>query len=200
LAIRLVNSSDLLVYVHVLTEAQRQTACQAADASGLYGTRIYVGHARNGKIQIVDYIADGVVANVVSASISRTEALRVMRPGAKALLGKEVLTKPHPDVRVRLHIALYMEKVNNCTTLWVLCLSGSDWILRKFIGNVERLPVDQHLLLALVAPRALLCNEGTKDSWTNPQDSQLTPLTASLWKILRVTAEFVLLALKVNIK
>jgi hypothetical protein len=38
LAISLVNSSDLLVYVHVLTEAQRQTACQAADAAGLYGT------------------------------------------------------------------------------------------------------------------------------------------------------------------
>jgi outer membrane protein assembly factor BamB len=97
LAIRLVNSSDLLVYVHVLTEAQRQTACHAADAAGLYGTRIYVGHARNGKIQIADNIADGVVANGDSAGISRTEALRVMRPGAKALLGKEILTKPIPD-------------------------------------------------------------------------------------------------------
>ena len=97
LAIRLVNSSDLLVYVHVLTEAQRQTACQAADAAGLYGTRIYVGYARNGEIQLADNIADGVVAKGDPASISRTEALRVMRPGAKALLGKEVLTKPIPD-------------------------------------------------------------------------------------------------------
>jgi hypothetical protein len=65
LVIRLVNSSDLLVYVHVLTEAQRQTACRAADAAGLYGTRIYFGHARNGKI--ADNIADGVVANGGSA-------------------------------------------------------------------------------------------------------------------------------------
>ncbi|MCP4260981.1 MAG: PQQ-binding-like beta-propeller repeat protein [Planctomycetes bacterium] len=97
LAIRLVNSSDLLVYVHVLTEAQRQTVCRAADAAGLYGTRIYVGRARNGKIQLADNIADGVVAKGDPASISRTEALRVMRPGAKALLGKEVLTKSIPD-------------------------------------------------------------------------------------------------------
>lgn len=47
-----------------------------------------------------------------------------------------------------------------------------------FVDNVERLPVDQHLLLALVAPRGLLTNEGTKDSWTNPQGSQLTYLAA----------------------
>ncbi len=97
LAIRLANSSDLLVYVHVLTEAQRQTACQAADAAGLYGTRIYVGRVRNGSIQLADNIADGVVAKGNATSISRAEALRVMRPGAKALLGEEVLVKPFPD-------------------------------------------------------------------------------------------------------
>jgi endo-1,4-beta-xylanase len=44
----------------------------------------------------------------------------------------------------------------------------------QFKGKVERLPVDQHLLMALVAPRALLQTEGTKDSWTNPQGAQLT--------------------------
>ena len=48
----------------------------------------------------------------------------------------------------------------------------------RFVDNVERLPVDQHLLLALVAPRGLLSNEGTKDAWTNPQGSQLTYLAA----------------------
>jgi endo-1,4-beta-xylanase len=45
---------------------------------------------------------------------------------------------------------------------------------KQFIGKVERLPVDQHLLLALVAPRALLQTEGTKDAWTNPEGAQLT--------------------------
>ena len=48
----------------------------------------------------------------------------------------------------------------------------------QFAGKVERLPVDQHLLLALVAPRALLATEGTEDAWTNPQGSQLTHLAA----------------------
>lgn len=48
----------------------------------------------------------------------------------------------------------------------------------QFIDRVKRLPVDQHLLLALVAPRALLQTEGTQDDWTNPEGAQLTHLAA----------------------
>jgi len=46
------------------------------------------------------------------------------------------------------------------------------------VGKVEHLPVDQHLLIALVAPRALLGTEGTKDTWINPEGAQLTYLAA----------------------
>ncbi len=48
----------------------------------------------------------------------------------------------------------------------------------QFVGKVERLPVDQHLLIALVAPRALLATEGTQDTWINPEGSQLTHVAA----------------------
>jgi endo-1,4-beta-xylanase len=48
----------------------------------------------------------------------------------------------------------------------------------QFVGKVERLPVDQHELIALVAPRALLATEGTQDAWINPEGSQLTHLAA----------------------
>jgi endo-1,4-beta-xylanase len=48
----------------------------------------------------------------------------------------------------------------------------------QFVGKVARLPVDQHLLIALVAPRALLATEGTQDTWINPQGSQLTHVAA----------------------
>jgi hypothetical protein len=37
-----------------------------------------------------------------------------------------------------------------------------------FAGRPERLPVDQHALAALVAPRPLLDTEGTRDYWSNP--------------------------------
>src|SRR5262249_45979715 len=49
---------------------------------------------------------------------------------------------------------------------------------KQFVGNVERLPVDQHQLIALVAPRALLATEGTNDAWINPEGSQLTHVAA----------------------
>ena len=49
---------------------------------------------------------------------------------------------------------------------------------KKFVGKVDRLPIDQHLSRALVAPRALLATEGTQDFWTDPEGPQRTHLAA----------------------
>lgn len=49
----------------------------------------------------------------------------------------------------------------------------------EFVGKVDRLPIDQHELKALVAPRALLDTEGTNDAWTNPEGAQLTHVAAA---------------------
>jgi len=43
----------------------------------------------------------------------------------------------------------------------------------QFVGQVKRLPIDQHQLRVLVAPRAVLAVEGTLDPWSNPEGSQL---------------------------
>jgi hypothetical protein len=48
----------------------------------------------------------------------------------------------------------------------------------QFVDNVPRLPVDQHLLLALVAPRPLMNTEGTQDTWINPQGAQISHVAA----------------------
>jgi hypothetical protein len=40
-----------------------------------------------------------------------------------------------------------------------------------FGGNEDRLPIDQHLLMALVAPRALFDTEGDQDTWANFDNS-----------------------------
>jgi len=39
---------------------------------------------------------------------------------------------------------------------------------KKFGENVNKLPIDQHLLVALVAPRPLLDNAGLQDTWASP--------------------------------
>jgi hypothetical protein len=48
----------------------------------------------------------------------------------------------------------------------------------EFIGQVDRLPIDQHSVKALVAPRALLETEALGDLWANPEGSQQTYLAA----------------------
>ncbi|MBN2233851.1 MAG: hypothetical protein JW706_01775, partial [Opitutales bacterium] len=55
----------------------------------------------------------------------------------------------------------------------------------NYSDRVSELPIDQHQLLALVAPRALLTTEGTLDHWTNPRGAQESWLLASqIYQIL----------------
>lgn len=57
----------------------------------------------------------------------------------------------------------------------------------QFIGKVDRLPIDQHTVKALVAPRALYTTDSQGDLWANPQGTQLTYLAAKeVYKFLGV--------------
>lgn len=50
---------------------------------------------------------------------------------------------------------------------------------QNFLGsNRDKLPVDQHSLIALVAPRAYLCTNGLKDKWANPRGTAQAHLAA----------------------
>ena len=50
--------------------------------------------------------------------------------------------------------------------------------IRWFGEQEERLPIDQHVLKALVAPRALLCTESLDDEFANPLGSLVTSVAA----------------------
>ncbi len=97
LALGLAKGSQLTIYVQVRKADDLQATCRAADAAGLYGTRIYVGKGDPTRIHLADNLADALVVAGNRADIPRTEVLRVLRPGGKALLGQEVLTKPSPE-------------------------------------------------------------------------------------------------------
>lgn len=44
-------------------------------------------------------------------------------------------------------------------------------VFPEFAGREDLLPIDQHLLMALVAPRPLLDTSGKKDLWANPENA-----------------------------
>lgn len=56
------------------------------------------------------------------------------------------------------------------------------WLCRnawKFVGNEDDLPVDQHMLLALVAPRLVYVHSGTGDTWADARGEYVSAYHAS---------------------
>ena len=97
MALKLARQSELLIYVQLPQAKDVEAARKAADAAGFYGTRIFVEKGDLTKLHLADNIADALVAVGDAVGISKVEALRVVRPQGKVLLGRKVLTKPFPD-------------------------------------------------------------------------------------------------------
>ena len=56
------------------------------------------------------------------------------------------------------------------------------WFCGKLVSFAEKeneLPLDQHMLLALTAPRGLLINSASEDSWADPKSEYLSAAAAS---------------------
>ncbi len=96
LALDLARQSELTLFVQVPTYADFQAAAKAADAAGLLGTRIFIATGAAARIGLADNVADAVVIPDASPE-SKAEALRVLRPEGKAIVGGDVLTKPFPQ-------------------------------------------------------------------------------------------------------
>ena len=97
LALKLARQSELLIYVQLTRAEDVESARRAADKAGFYGTRIFVEQGKLTKLHLADNIADALVVRGDEAGISKAEALRVLRPEGKALLGGKVLTKAFPE-------------------------------------------------------------------------------------------------------
>jgi len=97
LAIELARKTELLIYVQLQQAEDVELSRRAADVAGFYGTRIFVEQGDSEKINVADNITDVLVAVGDASAVSEQEALRVLRPQAKALLGSRQLVKPFPE-------------------------------------------------------------------------------------------------------
>ncbi|MFH1719197.1 MAG: PQQ-binding-like beta-propeller repeat protein, partial [Planctomycetota bacterium] len=96
LAVQLASQSELLVYVQLPRADDVEAARRVADEAKLYGTRIFVEQGALTRLHLADNLADALIAVGEGADISQAEAMRVLRPQAKALLGRKVIVKPFP--------------------------------------------------------------------------------------------------------
>ena len=60
--------------------------------------------------------------------------------------------------------------------------SHTDWFcknLRRYIDDEDMLPIDQHMLLACIAPRPLYVESNSEDDWSDPKAERLGARLAS---------------------
>ncbi|MBL9174630.1 MAG: acetylxylan esterase [Verrucomicrobiales bacterium] len=68
------------------------------------------------------------------------------------------------------------ENMEKMVTRFPYWLCRNAW---KFVRNEEDLPVDQHLLLACIAPRPVYVHSGVDDTWADPRGQYLSAYYAS---------------------
>ena len=93
-ALQLARQSELLIYLQLPRAEDVQATREIADEAGLYGNRIFIEKGSLARLHLADNLADALIAVGTGNSVPEAEALRVLRPGGKALLGRKVLIKP----------------------------------------------------------------------------------------------------------
>ena len=93
----LAQQSELLIYAQSPAAKEVDAARRAADATGHYGTRIFVEQGPVTKLHLADNLADALVVLGDTGAVSVAEVLRVLRPEGRAFLGKQTLVKPFPQ-------------------------------------------------------------------------------------------------------
>src|SRR5206468_5674702 len=75
----------------------------------------------------------------------------------------------------------YGENLDNMTTTYLYQFSES---FARYHQHWNDLPVDAHMLVALMAPRPLLLNTGSEDRWSDPRGEFLAAQAASpVWAL-----------------
>ena len=122
------------------------------------GARIAaVGHSRNGKTALL------------AAAFDERIALAIPSQAGCGGTAPNRISSPNPGARPA---AETVAIINKNFPHW---FSGN---FKAFSGAVEKLPFDQHCLIALCAPRPVLLSNAEQDAWANP-DGQFDMLRAA---------------------
>jgi len=96
LALGLARDSELTLYVQLADPTEVEAARRRAFDAGLYGTRIFVEQGPLQRLHLADNVADALIASGAAEKMPVGEALRVVRPQGRVLLGAREETKPFP--------------------------------------------------------------------------------------------------------
>lgn len=97
LALALARESELMLYVQLTEASEVQAARQRAFDTGLYGTRVFVEQGPMERLHLADNVADALIAPGPAEKMPADEALRVVRPQGRVILGARTETKPFPS-------------------------------------------------------------------------------------------------------
>jgi outer membrane protein assembly factor BamB len=96
-AMPLARQTKLLVYAQIPDAAAVARARRSAHAAGLYGHRLFIEQGPSSAIHLADNVADLLIAYPNETEIPEAEALRVLHPQGKAIVGSRRIVKPFPE-------------------------------------------------------------------------------------------------------
>jgi hypothetical protein len=109
-----------------------------------------VGHSRRGKTALLAGALDERIAMVVAHQSGRGGAAITRHLSGEPLLS-----------------------LNAVFPSWF------DDVFPTFAGYEDRIPFDQHMLIALSAPRLVLCTDGDEDAWADPDGALMAVRAAA---------------------
>ncbi|MCX6929279.1 MAG: hypothetical protein NT154_39575, partial [Verrucomicrobia bacterium] len=96
LALKLARESELMLYVQLADADEVEAARRHAYDAGFYGTRIFIEEGPAGRLHLANNVADALIATGTAQRMPVEEALRVVRPQGRVILGARQETKPFP--------------------------------------------------------------------------------------------------------